>query len=106
MPPSRASARESTGPGPGRSWTREQRDGAIGDRSGKRCVVGDDEGRASRRVGAEEFGELRLSLRVDPSRRLVEDEQVGLDDEHRRECEPLALSAREVTWMPAGVAGE
>ena len=50
--------------------------------------------------------ELVLAARVDSARRLVENEQVGLRDEHRREREPLALAAREVTRMAPFEAGE
>ncbi len=39
---------------------------------------------------------LGLALRVEPARRLVEHEHVGLGDRDGREREPLALSAREI----------
>ncbi len=45
--------------------------------------------------------ERRLPVRVDSAGGLVEDEQVGLGDGDRRDPEPFALAAREITGMAA-----
>jgi hypothetical protein len=46
---------------------------------------------------AEERRELGFAFRIDAAGRLVEDEQVRLDDEDGSESQPLALAAREIT---------
>ena len=48
---------------------------------------------------AEKRRELGFAFRIDAAGRLVEDEQVWLDDEDGSESEPLALAAREITRM-------
>ena len=49
-----------------------------------------------RRFSADELGKLGLAGRIHAPGRLVEDQDVWVGDEHRGECEPLALAAREV----------
>ena len=66
----------------------------------------DDERPAARRLGAQQRRELRLPLGIDPARRLVEDQQVRLRREHRREREALALADGEIARMPLRVIGE
>src|SRR4051794_4431005 len=83
-----------------------ERDGAIGDRSRKRTVMRDHEGRALGSRGAQKRGELGLSIGVDSARRLVEDQDVRLRHQHRGERESLALAAREIARMPVLEPGE
>ena len=63
--------------------------------------MGDDEDAVPRgRVGGEPRRQLRLPGRVEPPRRLVEDQQVGLGHGHRRQRKALPLAAREITRVP------
>src|SRR6185369_11507568 len=74
---------------------------------GKAAVVGGDEdSSACRRVLDEPVRDLRLAVRVDPTRRLVENEEVRLGYRHRGEPQPLALAAGEVTRVAVGRPGE
>src|SRR5512132_15126 len=82
-----------------------KRDDPVGHGFRERAIVGDDE-RRSRRVRPQQLGKLVLALRIDATRGLVQDEQVGLGHEHRRQREPLALPAREVARVPVLVARE
>src|SRR6202022_417540 len=80
-------------PGDGRlsvPGSRRHGDDPVGDCRSERAVVRDDQRGPRVRLRAQERGELRLSLRVDAAGGLVEDEQLRLGDEHRREREPLA----------------
>ncbi len=75
-------------------------DPAVGREAG---VVRRDEHRpAGGGVLDESAPELLLALRIHSSRRLVEDEQVGLPDLDCGEREPLPLAAREVAGVPSG----
>jgi hypothetical protein len=73
---------------------------AITDRGGEAGVVGDEKGRALRRVSAKKFRELALAIGIDSARGLVENEQVGLDCEHGGQPQALALATGEIAWVP------
>src|SRR5512132_2454517 len=61
-----------------------ERDDPVGHGLRERAIVGDHE-RRSRRVRPQQLGKLVLALRVDATRGLVQDEQVGLGHEHGRQ---------------------
>src|SRR5215210_6729718 len=65
----------------------------------ERLVVRHDQRRSGRRCGEQKLREVGLSGRVDASRRLVQDEQVRLDRQDRRQRQALTLAAREVSWV-------
>ena len=65
---------------------------AVCDLGDPQQVVGDDERPALGRLGAEQPRKRLLPLGIDATRRLVEDEELGLGREHRRERQPLALA--------------
>src|SRR3954467_15656507 len=68
---------------------------------GKGAVVGGHEDPSPRgRVLREPVGDLRLAVRVDAARWLVEDEEVGLAPGDRGETPAPALASREVTRRP------
>jgi hypothetical protein len=48
-------------------------------------------------VSAEERRELRFPFRIDAAGRLIEGEQIRLDDENGSQSQPLTLTAREIT---------
>src|SRR5690348_2756575 len=73
-----------------------ERHDAIGDLRGPRQVVRDDDRPACGSAGPKQRGQLRLALRIDAARRLVEHEQLRLRREHRREREPFPLARRQV----------
>src|SRR5205085_1773557 len=79
---------------------------AVRNRGCEGAVVRDDQGCTGCRAVAQQLRELLFPLRIDAARGLVEHEEVGLDDEHRRECEPLALAAREIARMAPLQPGE
>src|SRR5436190_21208872 len=82
-----------------------KRDDPVGDSRRERTIVGDNE-RRSRGVRPQQRRELLFALWIDATRRLVQDEQVGLGRQHRRQREPLALAARKVARVPVLVARE
>src|SRR5919198_6194899 len=86
--------------------SRVEADDAIRHRAREDEVVGDDEGGATRGLPPQPVRQLRLPLRVDAARRLVQDEQVRLGHGHGGEGEALALAAREVARMSIRGAGE
>src|SRR5919204_3666708 len=92
--------------GKGRLPLGRRGDAAIGHLASEDQVVGDDERGPARRLGAQQLGQLVFALRVDASRRLVEDEQVRLGDEPPGGGEPLPLTAGEVSRVAVGVAFE
>jgi hypothetical protein len=62
---------------------------------------------APRSAGArEQAPQLDAEQRVKPDGRLVEDQQLGLAEEHRRERDPRALAAGEVPDELAGAGGD
>ena len=79
------------------SLSSSERDRPVGHLGGEHEIVRDDERRPLGRLRPQQRGELVLALGVDSAGRLVEDEQVRLDREHRRKRKALALSAREVS---------
>src|SRR5262245_3738790 len=85
---------------------RLRRDPPVRDIPGEDEIVGDDERRPALRVSPQLRGELGLARRVDPAGRLVEDEHVGIGDEHGGERQPLTLAARHVTGMAVLEAGQ
>jgi hypothetical protein len=76
------------------------------DRGGKRFVVRDHQRRPASGCGSQELRELGLAVRVDATRGFVEDEQVGLHGEDRRQGQALAFPAREVARVPVLEAGQ
>jgi hypothetical protein len=72
---------------------------AVGDLAREHEIVRDDECRAVRRLPSDQLRELGLSGRVDPTSRLVENQDVRIGDEHASKSEALALAAGEVARM-------
>src|SRR5262245_54114834 len=74
---------------------------------GERAVVrGDEDAAPGGRIFGKPLGNLRLAVGIDPPRRLVQDEQVGLGDGHGCESEALALAAGEIARVPLGGPGQ
>ena len=83
-----------------------ERDRPVGHLGREHEIVRDHERRPPGCLRPQQRGELVLPLRVDSARRLVEDEEVGIRDQHRCEREPLPLAARQIAWMPSLEARE
>ncbi len=47
-----------------------------------------------------------FTVRVEPGGRLIENKNIGLHRQHRRQCQPLALTAGEVKRHPIVVPGK
>src|SRR2546423_164549 len=85
---------------------RRGRDDAVGDPRREKVVVGDDERRPARRLRAQETRQLVLALGVDAARGLVEDQQIGVGNQHGRERQAFPLAAGEVARMTRLEAGQ
>src|SRR5207244_346146 len=85
---------------------RRGRDDPVGDRRREEVVVGDHERCPRRGLRAQETRELVLALGVDAAGGLVEDEEVRLGDEHRRERQAFPLAAGEIARMALLEAGQ
>ena len=69
-------------------------------------VAGEEDGRAARRLVAEHLGERAHGDRVEPGERLVENEQLRLVQERRRELCALLVAVRELLDLRVGAVGE
>ena len=83
-------------------------DDAIGEHLRLVKVVGGDQDRCTElaRDLADQAVELTSRLRVEPGRRLVEEEQLGTADETERDVESAPLAAREHSQGPVCLLGQ